>query len=193
MVAQPNAQDKREFRVLGIDQALRNVGICLNGSGALEGLVFRELKSRGAQRLSNLRRRILASVDGFKPRLIAFEGYSIDSTNRPFDLGEIGGILRVEFLDRGYPFIVVPPKTLKKFATGSGSASKERVMAAVLERYGFDTDNNDIADAVALSKFAEVYLFGKSKYRSELDGVRIFKEQQGAKKKRIVYASVQAV
>jgi crossover junction endodeoxyribonuclease RuvC len=46
---------------------------------------------------------------------------------------------------------VVPPATLKTYATGKGNASKDAVLAAVVKRYpGWAVTGNDVADAVVL-------------------------------------------
>ena len=46
---------------------------------------------------------------------------------------------------------VVPPSTLKMYATGSGNAGKDNVLAAVVLRYqGIAVTGNDVADAVTL-------------------------------------------
>jgi len=147
-------------------------------------MVFKETKLRGAERLSSLKRRIMQSVDVYHPELVALEGYSYESTNRLADLSEIGGVLKLELYEAKIPFIVVPPKSLKKFVTGKGDASKDRMMISVLQRYAYRTDNDNIADAVGLAKFAEVYLTGFSEYRSELEVMRNFKAVKPKKKKR---------
>ena len=176
MVAHHRAQNKRELTVIGIDQALRNVGFCVNNveQQRLTGLVFKEPKLRGAERLSSLRRRIMPYIRAFMPELVALEGYAYDAENRLADLGEIGGILRVELHDLKIPYIVVPPTTLKQFVTGSGAASKDKMVNYVYKRYKYVTDNDNIADAVGLAKFAEVYATGNSRYRSELEVVKRF-------------------
>jgi crossover junction endodeoxyribonuclease RuvC len=50
------------------------------------------------------------------------------------------------------PILVIPPTTLKKYATGSGSAGKDAVLAAAIKRYPqWDISGNDVADAVVLA------------------------------------------
>lgn len=55
----------------------------------------------------------------------------------------------------GLTMVVVPPPTLKVFATGKGNASKDEVLAATIRRYGHLThpgvSGNDEADALQLS------------------------------------------
>lgn len=186
MVADSTNQNKRcELTVVGIDQALVNVGFCVNDVHLkrLTGMVFRETKLRGPQRLSSIKRRVMSHIETYNPSLVAIEGYSYESTNRLADLGEIGGVLRVELFERNIPILVVPPKTLKRFITGNGSASKEQVMQALRDRYKFHTTNDNVADAVALAKFAEVYKTNKSHFRSELETVQNFGKKKPSAKK----------
>lgn len=180
MVAHKPWQNKSELRVVGIDQALRNVGVCLNYGGKLTALLFKEPNSRGAERLSSLRRRILLHTTAHMPDLVAMEGYSFNSTHRAFDLGEIGGILKVEFHDLKIPVIVIPPKQLKLFVTGDGDASKDKVIKYVAQRYRYLTANDNIADAIGLAKFAEIYMTGRSRYRCELETTARLKAKESA-------------
>ena len=51
------------------------------------------------------------------------------------------------------PFILVPPMTLKKFATGKGNADKDMVIKEVYKRWGHDCTISDEADACAALHF----------------------------------------
>lgn len=54
---------------------------------------------------------------------------------------------------RGIPYVGVPVGTIKRHATGSGSASKDAVVAAVKSAGHVPVDDN-AADAIALLRFA---------------------------------------
>ena len=55
-------------------------------------------------------------------------------------------------LSREIPVVEVTPGQLKKYATGSGVAGKDAVLAAVVRRYPcVDVGNNDEADALVLA------------------------------------------
>lgn len=50
------------------------------------------------------------------------------------------------------PVYVIQPQTRAKYATGSGSASKDKVLAATVRQFlAVDVDSNDIADALQLA------------------------------------------
>jgi len=175
--------------VVGLDLSLRSTGVCVNdiAHNHLTGILLEEKKLLGAARLSSIRHRILDTLYTYRPSLVAIEGYSFGSMNRLADIGELGGVVQVELQELHIPFIVVSPKMLKKFVTGSGSASKETVIKAVASRYGYVTGSDDIADATALAKFAEVYITQDSSYRSELAAVKKFTLE---KKQKVRYKKV---
>jgi Holliday junction resolvasome RuvABC endonuclease subunit len=184
MVAQANQQDKPEGEVhtMGIDQALRNVGVAFNHNGEVRAVLVQDGGRRGVDRLRWLRDAVVEIVVAQKPTVVALEAFSFGSTHRGRDLAGILDVLVVAIEDAGFPTLQVPPKSLKKFVTGSGAASKERMIKGVEGKWGFRTGNDNIADAVGLAKFAEVYLTERSRYRSELEAVRDFKAPATKKK-----------
>jgi Holliday junction resolvasome RuvABC endonuclease subunit len=97
---------------------------------------------------------------------LAMEGYSLGSKGKVFNLAENMGILKHKFHISNIPFIEVPPKSLKKYATGSGNASKEMMFQSFLEETGFDLNKlffddaekirnpvNDMVDAFYIAKW----------------------------------------
>lgn len=176
--------------MLGVDEALRRTGVCLNRNGALSMELIDESASRGTKRLQNIRDRVAAILHAERPDLLVLEFYSLYSTNRPFAIGELGGVLQVTAADLGVEHVMVPPSLLKRFATGSGAAVKDRVMRDVHRKYGEEVDDDNIADAIALAKFGEVLLTGRSDYRSELESVRRFQRGVVKTKKTFTKAKV---
>ena len=55
---------------------------------------------------------------------IAIEGYSYGSKGKVFHIAENTGVLKYKIHLTGVPLEVVPPTTIKKFATGKGNADK---------------------------------------------------------------------
>lgn len=104
------------------------------------------------------------------------EGYAMGATNRPYLLGEVGGITQAVL----YPYTGLltecAPKALKKFAASNACASKREVMDAVRARYGFDTDSDDIADAYALARVALCLAnYVKPSRRDELEVLEVIR------------------
>ena len=73
---------------------------------------------------------------------------------------------------------------MKLFVTGSGSASKPKMLRYVAKCYDFVTTSDDRADAVGLARLAQVYLTGNSKRRCELEVVYRVKHPEPEVKKQ---------
>jgi Holliday junction resolvasome RuvABC endonuclease subunit len=65
-------------------------------------------------------------------------------------LGVLHGVVRLRLLDLGVPVLMVPPATLKKYATGKGNASKPDIRMAVFRRFGMDIADDNECDAWVL-------------------------------------------
>jgi len=183
MVGQPSTSsnpNRAGLVTVGIDYALVNLGFCVHRDGEFDGRLLHEAKLRDSARLHQTRNWILAQLEEVKPNLVAIENYSFGSLNRAFSLGEVGGVIREAVYSLGIPLIAVPPSSLKLFITGRGLAKKKSVMRSLVERYGYATSDDNIADAAGLARCAYVYLTNVSKYRSELEVVQ--KLRQAAEK-----------
>lgn len=139
--------------IVGIDLSLTATGIAF-ADGTTTTISPR---TQGAQRLIDIRDAIgiaLDVADG-APDLVLIEGYAFARTNQAHQVGEIGGIVRVrlyeeclEYPDMGWA--IVPPAKLKKFATGTGTATKTAMIVAARERLGFAGLDDNQADALWL-------------------------------------------
>lgn len=162
---------------LGIDQALGKTGVAvLDQDGGLAHLsVISTGKLREVERLAHIRDRLKSTVDLYVVKQACLEGYSYESTGRTFDLGEVGGLVRLLLFDSSVPFEVVAPAQLKKFAGCSPQADKEKVRNGVLKKWRILIEQNDACDAYVLAQVARVYDTGQSSYRDELEVIRKMK------------------
>lgn len=63
------------------------------------------------------------------------EGMAFSSTaNYAFDLGGLGHASRIALIESGVDIVVIPPKTAKKYFTGSGNANKQDMIAEAKNR-----------------------------------------------------------
>jgi crossover junction endodeoxyribonuclease RuvC len=142
---------------LGIDQSLTGTGLCVlsdDGSMVATALVSTN-DLRDGERLVFIKTAVAALLPGVE--FATLEGYSYDSVGRVFELGEIGGVIKVLLLEHRVPYVVVAPVLVKKFATGSAHANKDKMLEAAV-RCGHDFgDNDDQADAFFLARIALAY------------------------------------
>lgn len=91
-------------------------------------------------------------------RGIAIEGYAPGAKFNREILGELGGITRLAVHDALSdvcpPPLIVPPTSVKKFATGKGNAPKDNVLLAVYKKWGVEFKSNDLADAYTVARIA---------------------------------------
>ena len=161
---------------LGIDQSLRNTGVVfVDESGEI---VHQQRISpdslRDAPRLAFIRGVLTTLVQEYQPVMAAYEGYSFDSVNRSFSLGELGGVVQLVLFDAEIPYHVIPPSTLKHFVTGHGDAKKEKMLRSTREKWGVDFgDEDDICDAHGLARLVHALNHSASlTVRHELEVVR---------------------
>lgn len=123
------------MNILGIDAALATMGIA-TGYTAPRTIKFPPHENRMV-RLAAIRDFIVAEITLTRPDVAVIEGYSMGSGMTLF-LGEAGGAIRLALHDHKIPVAEVPPKTLKKFATGNGNAGKGDMQLAAHTRGGIE-------------------------------------------------------
>lgn len=145
---------------LGIDPSPRKTGLSLiiDDDGLLETRVTHTAPKNltGIPRLQYHRTQLQEFVSGLSPIFTAIEGPSLYSVNRADDLGQLRGRLSLTMEDLGSPILIVQPTVLKKFATGNGGASKERVRDAAVDLWNCPM-TDDEADASWLAFIAYAY------------------------------------
>ncbi len=152
--------------VVGIDAGLTSTGVAvLNDKPHTEAI---QSKKTGPQRLIEVRDRVLGLVEGAD--LVAIEGYAFARPNQAHQIGELGGVLRAMLFEHGFSILEVAPSAVKKFATGKGNATKEKVAVGVYKRWGQEFRTNDEADAFVLAKIGQAYLCGT-------DGLTAFQKE----------------
>ena len=100
--------------------------------------------------------------------LVVMEGLSMGlpkgKTGAPFvpqgrsDLIGLTYIIRLWLWKKSKPALVVAPTGLKKFVTGDGKAEKSMIIREVFRRWEAEADDDNQADAIALSEVGRAYL-----------------------------------
>ena len=79
------------------------------------------------------------AVDPSRDNYFAIESYSLNSKGKIDAIIENASAMKtLLFLERGVEFTAYPPTTLKKFATGSGKADKEKMILQFTKDTGWD-------------------------------------------------------
>lgn len=157
---------------VGIDPSLTSPGLAiLNQDGSLGGTFSLATKQlRGGNRLRHIYDWAMDLLPA-GPAQAVIEGYAINAQNRPFDLGEAGGILRLALAQREISYAVVPPALVKKFVTGNGQATKAQVQAAIERNWGFSFVQEDEADAYGMAQLARTLKTGEARHAFQLEVV----------------------
>ncbi len=106
---------------------------------------------QGILRAVTISSEVLSILREYNPDMICLEGYSLHSKFNLATMVELGTILRMSLMSLYPEYYEVAPTSLKKFATGKGNAAKQVVIMNIYKRFNFETDNDNVADAVALA------------------------------------------
>jgi Holliday junction resolvasome RuvABC endonuclease subunit len=135
---------------VGIDQSLTCTSVAFLQNGRLE--IYRIIpKVIGVKRLAEIKKKFDALIEEKTIDGAAIEGYAMAAKGRVFNLGEVGGVLRLSLFSKAISSIEVPPTVLKKYGTEKGNSPKEVMIKALETKYGFVTDDDNDSDAVHLA------------------------------------------
>lgn len=138
--------------VIGLDLSLRATGMAVVTAIGRHAETIRRPQYIGTERLRSIRDAIVHRVEGIRPALVVIENYSFGSRNsQAHSLGELGGVVRLALDDIGARWIALPPSSLKKYATGRGTADKALVLTEAVRRLGYAGSSTDEADALWLA------------------------------------------
>jgi len=149
--------------VVGIDYSLTSPCVCVSKDKTFTNSFFYYLNDRKTvqgkfhnilgeqheeyltdqERYENIASWVLTILADFKKEdvVILIEDYSFGSKGKVFNIAENCGILKYMLYKRGYKFFTVPPTVVKKFATGKGNATKEKMYETFLKDTFVDLHN----------------------------------------------------
>lgn len=150
-------------KVMGIDPSLASLGLAYRGErGVVTAHALGHKTKKGQDRLVFMRDIVSRYLDLVAPELVAFEGYAIGfnnkNSNNILNLAELGGILKLLIFERGIDILLVPPTSLKLFATGKGNADKDKVRVAIQSDLQVSFSTSDQYDAAGLLVMGEAHL-----------------------------------
>ena len=142
------------MKIIGIDPSLTSTGIA-HADGRTTRVHFGARPKRLTLDQWTVRRvRVVVAAITMASQtadLAVIEGYSYGSKQKREPLGYLGYSVRAELSRLGVPYLDVAPTALKKFATGSGTASKDEMKSAAIRLLRLDHNaSHDEADALWL-------------------------------------------
>jgi len=143
------------MKIVGIDASLTSTGVAVFDNSKEIAIFTKAITTDliGVERLSFVQQKIFNEVDPpGECDLIVLENYAFAKAEKAHQTGELGGVLRLMFHHHGIPWIVAAPTQVKKFATGEGKATKEKIAVACYKHWGVEFNTNDEADAYVLMR-----------------------------------------
>lgn len=172
---EPPATPRWTPRILALDMSLNSAGWAKTpdpGEPTRYGLLAPPKGFIGIARLRWMRAQVLqlttsktlGSVTfGAVPDLVVIEGYAYGAQGSAvISLGEMGGVIRVALEDAGLAWLAVNPSTVKTYATGSGIAKKDAVLAAAIRKLDYQGHSTDEADALWLLELTTAHYDGRA-------------------------------
>ena len=146
---------------LGIDPSATSTGVTLLSDDGSEPrvMVIKPGKLRDADRLHYISTELKNFVGAVDVQLCVHESPSYGSTHKEFILGEALGAIKLTMAMLGIPVIGAAPTQLKKYLTGSGTASKAQ-MQTHAKKLGCPSDQEDICDSYSAALLCKDLLCG---------------------------------
>lgn len=122
--------------------------------GYLSTLIKTKSRDPDGVRLKHIFNEFTRIVKGKNVQMACMEGPSYHSVNKSFSMGEAYGVFKLCCSILDIPLVIVPPTKIKKYISGSGHASKSKVISSCNSVLGITTASDDIADAIACCTIA---------------------------------------
>lgn len=146
-------------RVLALDLSLSATGVA-TPAGQLDTV---RPTTEGDRRLVEITGRLITDAptlfgpgsyyDQHGPDLVVIEGPVVRSS-AAIAIGMLQGAVRSALVRLGVPYLVVPPASVKTYATGRGNAPKPDLRMSLYKRTGLDVADDNQVDAAWLRLLA---------------------------------------
>jgi len=151
---------------IGIDQSLTGFAVTIldvENPMNYDTSVYKSPYS-GIQRLVDISDWLTGTFEHFKENTyvdVAMEG-TVLASHSALVLGELSAVVKLTLWDY-FDFsktpnlktpLQIPPMTLKKYATGKGTAKKQEMLLQMYKRWGVEFNDDNAADSYALARLA---------------------------------------
>jgi Holliday junction resolvasome RuvABC endonuclease subunit len=146
--------------IIAFDLSLRWTGVAHH-----DGTTHRHSsKQTGDARLAQLRDAVLGCATVPWADLVVIEGLALRANGGGHaELAGLHYLVRVGLWEREQRYVVIPPATLKKAATGRGNAPKPDLRAELIKRAGIDLADDNECDAWWL-RYAALHHYGHAPF-----------------------------
>ena len=158
---------------LGLDLSLTGTGVIVLENGKIIRRHLIKSKPAGDKPINELNRirKIVEEIETIVDPLVhqldivVIEGlaFMVRNATALVQLSALNYMTRAMLSDRGLPFVIIAPTSLKKFITGNGASKKDVIMMEVYKRYGVSITNDNEADAYSLAQVGLALLGGNTK------------------------------
>lgn len=159
-------------RIIGVDQSLTSTGVAVAEGGRftsvervrpkmkakLEGMAKREAEHQRLEQILQAIARHTRTMPRTQP-IVGLEGPAMGIKGAAVvQIFGLYTLVKQELYRQGIPYYIVPPSTVKLYATGNGAAGKDDVLTAMVRRHpGVEFSGNDEADAMAIAAIGARY------------------------------------
>jgi Holliday junction resolvasome RuvABC endonuclease subunit len=176
------------MEIIALDLSLTSTGVAYGDSNDVGQVSTQTLANQrcvGIRRLSWLVDEIEKIVDIQESKFAVIEGYAMgaqSARSRVFDIGELGGAVKVMLHRYKIPIMIVPPTSLKMYVTGNGRAEKTELKAVLKKWFRKKYATLDEVDAFGLFLLAAYRekVFGGARQFAGFDA-----EYENAKRKAL--------
>ena len=130
--------------VVGVDPSISATGLALS-DGSLQTVGGKP--ERGDHRLLDIACAVGTAIS--RAHLVVLEDLPTHAHGAGIT-GMASGVVRLMCLRASVPYVLLPPATLKKYATGRGNADKGDMRMALFQRTGVDVRDDNQVDALWL-------------------------------------------
>jgi crossover junction endodeoxyribonuclease RuvC len=139
---------------MSLDLSLNGTGVCIYGDVTKEMEPFliktNKLKDH-MKKIVHIKKVIFKNIRNFNIKKVFIEGQSYGSRGRAIlSIAQLHGVIMYFLIKKKIPYECIPPTQVKKYVTGKGNCKKSLILKSLYKYYGFDIDQEDMADSIAV-------------------------------------------
>jgi crossover junction endodeoxyribonuclease RuvC len=171
---------------MGLDLSLTGTGVVILKDGKIIKQKLIKSKPSGDKplnevvRLKKIVEEIEMVISEESPIVVVIENlaFAVRKTTALTQLAGLSFLVRSLLVDYNIPFYMCAPTTLKKFATGKGNSEKDHMILEAYKKYGVESIDNNIADALFLAKMGSAIMgYGKVTLIHQIETITLMKKQ----------------